>query len=452
MTVKPAIYLTNAATVVQVRQGRARPESVGCVGPNSPYTIMAAPHPERGEAGRGTVWTLVPDEGDMRAAKEGEMELPEYRRRYENGEAIAPGGPSAGRESLPRWWSDNLDPGKLSACDPQTGRVFLVEPGATLMCACSREKAAEGRCHRVWAAKMLADHGWRVCLDGRWLDSGTPITESLILVLDTETTGPDPAEDRIVELGGAYFWRGEPWGAPMRVLCNPGIPIPAEASAVHGLHDADVAGAPTFADVAPRLGARVRGDDVPPGTSGQPVICGYNGGHFDGPLINRELDRAGEAWRIALTEMLDPLVWLRWYMRGAPSLKLGDVCAHFGVSLDNAHTAAADSVASGALLMALVRQGMIPDDVQAALQQQAEIAAMLDVERGRWSYLLYRERVEGRIEFGDRLLIGFGKHKGQALSKVDPGYLRFMLGKWKGQSGVPEDAMWIFRAAVGDLT
>lgn len=41
-----------------------------------------------------------------------------------------------------------------------------VADGDTLLCACAREAAGRGECHRVWSARMLADAGWRVVLDG----------------------------------------------------------------------------------------------------------------------------------------------------------------------------------------------------------------------------------------------------------------------------------------------
>lgn len=46
------------------------------------------------------------------------------------------------------------------------GSITAVEPGDTLICACSREAAAASRCHRTWAAYLLHAAGWRVVLDG----------------------------------------------------------------------------------------------------------------------------------------------------------------------------------------------------------------------------------------------------------------------------------------------
>lgn len=81
----------------------------------------------------------------------------------------------------------------------------------------------------------------------------------MIRVFDIETTGTDPAEDRIVEiaaydlnpLDGSISFAGA-------ALCNPGRPIRPEASAVHHLTDGDVAEMPPFDQVWPRFAA----DDI----------------------------------------------------------------------------------------------------------------------------------------------------------------------------------------------
>ena len=71
----------------------------------------------------------------------------------------------------------------------------------------------------------------------------------LFLILDTETTGLDPATDRVVELGWTKLQDGEIFG-PCNMLVNPGRPIPPQASAVHHIVDADVAGAQLLEVVA----------------------------------------------------------------------------------------------------------------------------------------------------------------------------------------------------------
>ena len=67
-----------------------------------------------------------------------------------------------------------------------------------------------------------------------------------LAVIDLETTGTDIRTDRIVEIS---VIRVDPCGdrehRTRRI--NPGVPIPPDATAVHGISDADVADQPTFA-------------------------------------------------------------------------------------------------------------------------------------------------------------------------------------------------------------
>lgn len=135
MSDRPTVYLTNAAS-------RKPPHR----GPGRVWTIMAAPRGQFGEAGEGAVRALVPPLDWVRAAKGGELPWGDYRRRY---------------LELLEGRREQLDPGALVARDDQQ-----VQDGDTLLCACSRANAAEGRCHRVWAAQALADAGWHVVLDG----------------------------------------------------------------------------------------------------------------------------------------------------------------------------------------------------------------------------------------------------------------------------------------------
>lgn len=116
-------------------------------GPGPKLTIMARPRPwERGD---GTVLALVPRSRDLDAVKAGRISLPEYRSRYELDVASR---------------AADLAPGVLLF---ERDSSFLVPDGSTLLCACPRDQALKGRCHRAWAAEALARAGWRVIADGR---------------------------------------------------------------------------------------------------------------------------------------------------------------------------------------------------------------------------------------------------------------------------------------------
>src|SRR5690606_38877192 len=82
--------------------------------------------------------------------------------------------------------------------------------------------------------------------------------------IDTETTGTRPSVDRVVQIGVCRIERGEVTGF-FSSLVDPGIPIPAEASAVHGITDDDVRGAPRLAEVFANSTVRALLEGAQPG-------------------------------------------------------------------------------------------------------------------------------------------------------------------------------------------
>ena len=84
------------------------------------------------------------------------------------------------------------------------------------------------------------------------LDDQTPLVDTTFVVLDLETTGLSPDRDRITEVG-AVRARGGEVIAELRTFVHPGVPIPAAVTAITGITDADVAGAPDVATVLPTV-------------------------------------------------------------------------------------------------------------------------------------------------------------------------------------------------------
>ncbi|PTE07533.1 DNA polymerase III subunit epsilon [Mesorhizobium helmanticense] len=80
------------------------------------------------------------------------------------------------------------------------------------------------------------------------------------IIFDTETTGLDSREDRVIELGGVELVNRFPTGRTFHHYINPqGRPIHAEAQAVHGISAADLVGKPTFSDIAEEFLAFIDG-------------------------------------------------------------------------------------------------------------------------------------------------------------------------------------------------
>lgn len=115
--------------------------------------------------------------------------------------------------------------------------------------------------------------------------------------IDTETTGTDDQKDRIVQFAGFVTdLQGNILIEPMEVLINPGIPIPAESTEVHGITDEMVANASSFREEALGIFSFLNGRH----------IGGYNA-LFDIKITQAELDREKLEWDVDDVMIFDPL-------------------------------------------------------------------------------------------------------------------------------------------------
>lgn len=218
-----------------------------------------------------------------------------------------------------------------------------------------------------------------------------------IAVLDVETTGFDPEEERIIEVGIVTFERGEVverWGS----FVNPGKTIPDAVIKLTGITDEMVADAPAFDGVAADVAERLTGVGV----------SAYNLS-FDRSFVRAELARAGYDWPDD-APCLDPLVFVRQFHKEHSSKKLGDVAKRLGVDLENAHRAVDDAEAAGKVLYALAQD--LPDALQEVLILQAQWERLQEREMAAWR--------GGRR--GDRDLVLQGSVAGQSVG-LGPAYL-----------------------------
>lgn len=198
-----------------------------------------------------------------------------------------------------------------------------------------------------------------------------------VALLDVETTGRDASVDRVVELGIAVGRRGDVV-ARYNWLVNPGVPIPEQASQVHGITDAMVADKPRFAEIAAEVAQALRGC----------VPAAYNA-LFDRAFLTSEFARAkvdgtGVPALTREVEWIDPLVWARDIQSDEKSRALGDVAARLGVALEKAHRAQDDAEAALRVLYALGRDARMPRAYGALVQEQRRLAHAQADQRRMW--------------------------------------------------------------------
>lgn len=175
-------------------------------------------------------------------------------------------------------------------------------------------------------------------------------------VFDLETTGVDVTSDRVVTAhvgvldGDGRVVSATTW------LADPGIEIPAGATAVHGITTAQAraAGRPA-GEVVAEVVAALRGLFA----EGIPVVA-YNA-PFDFSLLRHEAERHGVPPIVEPSPVIDPLVVDKRYdryRRGKRTLEA--VASHYAVPLEGAHDAAADAIAAGRVAQALAERFDLP--------------------------------------------------------------------------------------------
>jgi DNA polymerase-3 subunit epsilon len=143
------------------------------------------------------------------------------------------------------------------------------------------------------------------------------------IVLDTETTGLDPATgDRIVELGAVEIVNHMPTGRTFHAYVNPQREVPEEAVGVHGLTAAFLADKPVFAEVAPAFAAFL----------GDARVVIHNAA-FDIRFLNAELGWCG-LQSIPWARALCTLELAKRRFPGANNT-LDALCRRFGVDNSN---------------------------------------------------------------------------------------------------------------------
>ncbi|MGE0714226.1 MAG: PolC-type DNA polymerase III [Alphaproteobacteria bacterium] len=183
-------------------------------------------------------------------------------------------------------------------------------------------------------------------LDGppppRPFDDATPLAALPVVSLDLETTGLDPARDRVVAAGAVRLDGSRIYPAEtIDLLVRPGVAIPARATAVHGIADSTVADAPPIAEVLPEIARFVAGC----------VVVGHNIG-FDLTVLAAEAARTGIAWDpppalclLQVADVLEP---------GRTDLDLDALAAHFAIPVIGRHTALGDAHVAGELYLRLL--------------------------------------------------------------------------------------------------
>jgi DNA polymerase-3 subunit epsilon len=220
-----------------------------------------------------------------------------------------------------------------------------------------------------------------------------------ICFFDLETTGVDVAKDRIVEISiFKVFPNGNKESKTW--LVNPEMKIPFLSTQVHGITDEKVANEPTFKELSGQVYNMIKDSD----------LAGFNSDRFDIPLLAEELLRAGVDFDMKNRVSVDVQTIFHKMEERTLSAAFKFYC---GQSLENAHSAEADTMATYEILKAqLERYPELENDMK-SLSEFTTRKKSVDFA--------------GFIALNDKgeEIFSFGKHKGVLVEKVleeEPGY------------------------------
>ena len=225
-----------------------------------------------------------------------------------------------------------------------------------------------------------------------------------LVFFDLETTGIDIAKDRIVEISMVKVMpNGEEIVKTRRI--NPGMPIPPESTAIHGITDEDVKDCPKFKEIAKSLAAQIEGCD----------LAGFNSNRFDIPMLAEEFLRAGVDVDLNRRKFIDVKTIFHKMEQRNLTAAYKFYC---NKDLANAHSAEADTMATYKVLKAqLDRYPELENDVN-FLSKYSSFTNNVDFA-GR---MVYNEKGQE--------VINFGKYKGRVVEEVlksDPSYYAWIM-------------------------
>lgn len=227
-----------------------------------------------------------------------------------------------------------------------------------------------------------------------------------ICFFDLETTGVNVSEDRIVEISILKLFpngnkESKTW------LVNPGVPIPPETTAVHGIDDEKVKDEPTFADLSSEIHSMIKDCD----------LAGFNSNKFDVPLLAEEFLRVGVDFDIDNSKLVDVQ---NIFHKMEQRTLVAAYKFYCDKDLTDAHSAAADTMATYEVLEAQIEK--YQGDLQGDVDFLSDFSA-----RGRnvdfAGFIRYNEE--------NQEIFSFGKHKGKTVREVleiEPGYYGWILG------------------------
>lgn len=225
-----------------------------------------------------------------------------------------------------------------------------------------------------------------------------------LIVFDLETTGLDIVQDRIVEISLLKI-EGNGNRSSITKRVNPGIPISAESTSIHGISDQDVENEPLFKQLAAELKNFIGNSD----------LAGFNSNKFDIPMLMEEFLRNDVEFDISKRKCIDVQNIFHKMEKRTLEAAYQFYCDK---TLIDAHSAEADVTATYEVLEAQLTKYSDLTPTAEYLSEFSSVRRSVDLA--------------GRVVKNDKdvEVFNFGKYKGQAVIDIfrkDPGYYSWMI-------------------------
>jgi len=238
-----------------------------------------------------------------------------------------------------------------------------------------------------------------------------------LAIFDLETTGTNVGTDRIVEIS---IIKVNPDGKEevMTRLVNPGIPIPAEVTAIHGINDDKVKNEPTFAELAPVLSQFLNNCD----------LGGYNSNKFDIPLLVEEFLRADIDFDLKGRRFVDVQ---NIFHKMEPRTLKAAYRFYCNQDLINAHSAEADTRATYEILLSQLDRY---ENAEYTSNEGVVSKPIVNDVKALHEFSFHNRNADlvGHLIFNQKNqeVFNFGKNKGKVVEEVfsnEPSYYDWMM-------------------------
>lgn len=245
--------------------------------------------------------------------------------------------------------------------------------------------------------------------------------EKDLCFIDLEATGLHVIQDRIIQIGMIKYPADGSPERELNLLVNPGVPIKADALAVHGISADDVANKPPFGEIAEQVVAFI----------GDADLSGYNCLGFDVPMLLEELHRAGYDFEMEGRNVIDVQ---RIFYKMEPRNLAAAYRFYCDKNMENAHDAMADVRATAEILKGQLKmyegQDLKKDDGEVIANPVRNDMEKLHEFINDYNMIDATRRL--KYDNKGKVVFNFGKYAGREVAPLlanDKQYLNWILKK-----------------------